>query len=350
MIGESYSFTNGSSDVYIVKTDEKGNKLWARHYGGKNSDYAYDIKQTSDNNYIIVGATVNFGEKETPNVYLLKLDSSGDTLWTKTYGTDFGDYGYSIVESHDKSFIITGMTDDYSKGKQNLLVLKTDKYGNQSWFKNYKLNSSYIGKSIIQTTDNNYIVLADKPEYGGQIIDSHLRLFKINQLGDTLWTKIIKNKYSFQAGNIIQTQDKGFVIMGTSVGDSSNKLGATDIYLIKTNDNGYIEWMKNYGEKDYDFGHYVIQTSDSNYVLVGETYRNENYNNYKDLVLYKVDNKGEVIWTRTFKSKGIKLGSSLCETSDSGLLIGGTLNNNDGINVDEMFLLKVDKMGNLTNE
>jgi hypothetical protein len=347
IVGESYSFTNGSKDIYITKTDKRGIKIWDKHYGGKNADYAYDVKLTSDGNYVVIGATDNFGEEETPNIYLLKIDNHGDTLWTKTYGTGFGDYGYSIIESYDKSLVITGMSDRNSNGKKNLIVLKTDKNGNERWLKTYEPEESYIGKCIIQTNDSDYIVLSDKPEYGGQMINSYLKLIKISPSGDTLWTKTIKHQQSFQAANIIQTHDNGFIICGTSSGNSSNKRGATDIYLIKTDNSGNVKWMRSYGGNDYDLGHGVTQASDSDYVIVGETYRNENYNNYKDMVLYKVDNAGSMIWSRTFKSKGIELGNTIIETSDSGLLIGGTLNNNDGLKENDVFLLKVDKDGML---
>lgn len=339
-----------SEGIYIVKTDKNGIKKWDKHYGGRNSDHAYDVKQTSDNGYIVVGSTDDFGKNQSTNVYILKLNSIGDTLWTKAYGTDFGDYGYSIIESFDYGFIITGMTYDFSTGKQNLLILKTDKYGNQVWIKIYKCGNSYIGKSIIPTNDGNYIILADKPELGGQIINSHLRLFKINQSGDTLWTKVIKKGYSFQAGNIIQTNNNSYLICGTSIGDSSNKPGATDIYLVSLNSKGETIWMKNYGTKDYDFGRHVIQTKDLNYVIVGDYYRHENNDTFTDLVIIKVKREGSIIWSKNYKSKGYKKPSSVCETKELGLLIGGTINNNDGIKQDDLWLLKVDKFGNLNDK
>ncbi|MBW8330863.1 MAG: hypothetical protein K0M40_02500 [Prolixibacteraceae bacterium] len=339
-----------SDDIYIVKADKNGIKIWDKHYGGRNSDHAYDVKQTSDNGYIVVGSTDDFGKYESTNVYILKLNSIGDTLWTKAYGTDFGDYGYSITESLDKGFVITGMTYDYSTGMQNLLILKIDKNGNQKWLKICKCENSYIGKSIIPTNDGNYIILADKPELGGQIINSHLRLFKINQSGDTLWTKVIKKGYSFQAGNIIQTNNNGYLICGTSIGDSSNKPGATDIYLVSLNNKGETIWMKNYGTKDYDFGRHVIQTKDLNYVVVGDFYRHENNNTFTDLVIFKVKRDGSIIWSKNYKSKGYKIPSSVCEAKDLGLLIGGSINNNDGVKFDDMLLLKLDKFGNLNDK
>lgn len=350
VIGDSFSFSNGSEDIYIVKTDKYGIKVWDKHYGGLNSDHAYDVKQTSDDGYVVVGSTDDFGKKESTNVYILKLNSIGDTLWTKTYGTDFGDYGYSIIESIDKGFIITGMTYDFSTGKQNLLILKTDKFGNQRWIKIYKCDNSYVGKSIIPTNDDNYIILSHKPEFGGQIIDSHLRLFKINQLGDTLWTKVIKNGYSFQAGNIIQTKDNGYLVSGTSTGDSSEKPGATDIYLVSLNSKGETLWVKYFGTKDHDFGRHVIQTKDLNYVVVGDSYRNENNKTFTDLVIFKVKRDGSNIWSKDYKSKGYKIPSSVCETKDLGLLIGGTINQNGITKQDDILLLKLDKFGNLTDK
>jgi hypothetical protein len=348
ILGESYSFTNGSQDIYIQKSDKKGLPMWIKNYGGKHKDYAGDVLRLKENGYIIVGTTDNYGITETPNVYILRINENGDTIWTKSYGTDFGDYGYSIVESNNNDYLITGMTFEYSTGKRHILLLKIDSNGNQKWIKNIKYPNSYVAEKIINTHDNNYLILAKVPEMAGLPNCTHLRILKINNQGDTLWTEKVENKCYLQANCIKLTSDNGYIISGTSIGNITGKSFSSDIYLIKLNLKGKIEWKKQYGGNDYDFGHGVVQTSDLKYLILGETYRNENYNNYKDLVLYKVDISGEFIWSRTYESNGIKLGNSLIETKDFGFLICGTLNNNDELKEDEIFLLKVDKEGNLT--
>jgi len=350
ILGESNSSTNGSQDIYIQRTDNKGLPIWSKNYGGKYDDYAGGLLRLKENGYIIVGTTENYGTSETPNVYVLRINENGDTIWAKSYGTDFGDYGYSITESDNNDYLITGMTFEYSTGERHILLLKIDSNGNQKWIKNIKYSNSYVAAKIINTNDNNYLILAKVPEMAGMPNCTHLRIIKINNQGDTLWAEKIENRCYLQADCIKSTSDNGFIISGTSIGKITDKSFSSDIYLIKLNAKGKIEWQKQYGGNDYDFGHDVVQTSDFKYLILGETYRNENYDNYKDLILYKVDSEGETIWSRTFESNEIKLGSSLIETKDFGFLICGTLNNNDGLKEDEIFLLKVDKEGRLKNE
>jgi hypothetical protein len=350
ILGESYSFTHGSQDIYIQKTDKNGLPIWSKNYGGKHAAYAGGVLQLKEEGYIIVGTTENYGNSETPNVYILRINENGDTIWTKSYGTNFGDYGYSITKSDNNDYLITGMTFEYSTGKRHILLLKIDSNGNQIWIKNIKYPNSYVAEKIINTHDENYLILAKVPEMAGLPNCTHLRILKINNQGDTLWTEKIENRCYLQADCIKLTSDNGYIISGTSIGNITDNSFSSDIYLIKLNSKGNIEWQKQYGGNDYDFGHDVVQTSDLKYLILGETYRNENYNNYKDLVLYKVDSEGEIIWSRTFESNGIKLGNSLIETKDSGFLICGTLNNNDGLKEDEIFLLKVDKKGKMKDE
>ncbi len=345
ILGESYSFTNGSQDIFIQKTDNKGLPIWSKNYGGMHNEYAGGVLRIKESGYIIVGTTENYGTSKTPNVYVLRINEDGDTLWTKSYGTDFGEYGYSITESDNKDFLITGMAFEFSTSKRHILLLKIDSNGNQKWIKNIKFSKSYVAEKIINTNDNNYLILAKVPEMAGLPNCTHIRLLKINNQGDTLWTKKIENKCYLQAEGTKLTSDNGFIISGTSIGENTDASLSTDICLIKVNGKGEIEWQKQYGGNDYDFGHDVIQTSDLEYLILGETYRNENSNNYKDLVLYKVNCEGEIIWSRIFNSKGRKIGNSLIETKDFGFLICGTQNNNDGLKEDEILFMKVDKEG-----
>jgi len=93
--GRTNSFGVGQFDVYLIKTNANGDTLWTRTYGGINQDGGYSVQQTLDSGYIIVGMTASFGV-DSGDVYLIKTDSIGDTIWTKTYGGIRYDCGYSV--------------------------------------------------------------------------------------------------------------------------------------------------------------------------------------------------------------------------------------------------------------
>jgi len=117
------SFGAGHEDVYLLKTDSSGDILWTRTYGGSSSDGGYSVQQTSDGGYIIAGYTYSFGAG-SGDVYLLKTDSEGYTLWTRTYGGSELDCGHSVQQTSDGGYVVTGHTDSFGAGRDDVYLLR----------------------------------------------------------------------------------------------------------------------------------------------------------------------------------------------------------------------------------
>lgn len=128
VVGETWSSGAGGSDVYVIKADALGNKVWEKTFGGSKNDWAYSIKQTSDGGFVFVGYTNSFNVAQD-DVYLVKTDAGGNKKWEKTFGGNGHDWGYSVQQTYDSGFIITGSTDSYSNGT-GVLLIKTDSEGN----------------------------------------------------------------------------------------------------------------------------------------------------------------------------------------------------------------------------
>jgi hypothetical protein len=166
LLGETNYFnTWGDLDIYLFKTDGNGNLLWAKTYGGLNDDSPSSIIPTSDNNYIITGKTNSFGAG-SEDIYLLKVDTAGNLLWSKTYGGTLSEYGNSLVEASDKGIIITGLTSSIGFGFTDAFMMKTDSVGNPLWTYTYGgINGDY-GYSASQTNDGGYIVCGSTNSFG----------------------------------------------------------------------------------------------------------------------------------------------------------------------------------------
>jgi hypothetical protein len=170
--GYSVSYASGK-DVYLIKTDSDGNETWEKFYGGSNDDYGREIKQTNDNGYIITGATNSFGA-ESFDVYLLKTDSNGNELWSKTFGGSGNDEGYSVQQTNDGGFIISGFTNTYGGGNYDVYLIKTDSVGNEIWHSTYDANGSEYAYSVRQAIDNGYIIVGKTGPYGSANTEVYL--------------------------------------------------------------------------------------------------------------------------------------------------------------------------------
>ena len=125
--GYTGSFGAGSNDFYLLRTNNTGDTLWTKTFGGTGDDGGYSVQATADGGFIVVGITSSFGAGEY-DVYLIKTDTNGDTLWTKTYGDNGSEYGYSVNQTADGGYIITGVTDNYCP-TTCVLLIKTDSTG-----------------------------------------------------------------------------------------------------------------------------------------------------------------------------------------------------------------------------
>jgi hypothetical protein len=263
--GHTYSFGAGGYDVYLIKTNSSGDTLWTKTYGGANNDYGYSVQQTSDGGYIIAGHTGSFGAGGD-NVYLIKADSSGDTLWTKTYGGAGSDHGYSVQQTSDGGYIIAGLTESFGAGSVDIYLIKADSSGDTLWTKTYGGASYDYGWSVQQTSDGGYITTGYTRSFGAGGDDIYL--IKADSSGDTLWTKTYGGTGGDHGSSVQQTSDGGYIIAG---GTYSFGAGNADVYLIKADSSGDTLWTKTYGGTSSDFGRSVQQISDGEYIIAGET-------------------------------------------------------------------------------
>jgi hypothetical protein len=155
--GQTQSFGPWDYDVYLVKTDSVGDTVWTRTYGGNHDDAGWSVQQTQDAGYVVAGFTMSFGAGDY-DVYLVKTDSLGDSVWTRTYGGFDADLGYSVQQTEDRGYIIAGETHSFDMGSGDVYLVKTDSVGDTVWTRTYGGSDWDFGYSVQQTQDGGYVV------------------------------------------------------------------------------------------------------------------------------------------------------------------------------------------------
>ena len=256
-----------AADVILIKTDAKGNIQWAKAYGGKNVDDARFFQQTSDGGYIVAGYTNSFGAGEL-DIFLIKTDAKGNVQWAKTYGGIDSDDASFVQQTSDGGYIVAGETNSFGAGERDIFLIKTDAKGNIQWAKTYGGTDDDFASSVQQTSDGGYIVAGYTTSFGTG--EGDIFLIKTDAKGNIKWAKTYGGRGSEGASSVRQTADGGYIVVGNT---NSFGAGKWDIFLIKTDAKGNIQWAKTYGETDnLDRGiPSVQQTSDGGYILAGTT-------------------------------------------------------------------------------
>jgi len=337
IVGATNSFGTGGGDVYLVKTDTNGDTLWTRTYGGSKEDAGYSIAQTTDGGYIIAGMTKSFGDT-LGDVYLVKIDSDGDTLWTSVYGGSGFDYGHSVKQTTDGGYIIAGIAESPGTGYCDVYLIKTDTNGDILWTRTYGEIYDDWSYSVAQTTDGGYIIAGmTNSIIGGGYYDVYL--IKTNSGGDTLWTRIFGANFYDRGESVAQTSDGGYIVAGRT---ESFGAGYYDIYLIKTDSDGDTLWTRTYGGIDDDWGNSVEQTTDGGYIIAGMTVSFGSGRG--DVYLVKTDADGDTLWTRTYGGSNYDCASSIAQTSDGGYIVAG-FTSSSGAGYFDFYLIKTDSFG-----
>jgi len=286
--------------------------LWTKTYGGIGNDVANSLQITSEEGYIICGTTTSFGAG-SHDVWLIKTDSNGDTLWTKTFGGNDSDFGKFASETMDNGFIVTGGTKSYGSGSDDVWLIKTDNNGDTLWTKTYGANEGDWGNSVHQTFDGGYIITGVTGQTNEN--DHDILLIKTDSVGSTLWTKTLAGVDRDRGLSVQQTQDSGYIITGEINGIGR---GVREAFLMKTNSTGDSLWVTSFNESGYYIGEFVQQTSDGGYILTGAT-----QTPFYNVWLVKTDSLGNILWRKDFDAGG-SWGTSVQQTSDGGFIIASS--------------------------
>ncbi len=325
-----------TGDIFLAKTNASGDTLWSKSYVTPGGDIGYDVNQTTDGGYIITGAVSN-NASSPADILLLKTDSGGNELWNKVYATSRYDQGTSVQQTNDGGYIITGIARDTLSTFGDLFLIKTDATGDTLWSKTFGGAARDEGNSVVQTTDGGYVVIGTTKSFSGNNT-SDIYFLKTSASGSLIWERTLGTQATEYGFAVRQTNDGGFIIAGSTDSTFNSSL---DVYLIKTDDFGNVQWYRNHGDTlRSEYVNSIEQTIDGGFIIAGSSWQNAIN---PMIFLLKTDAFGFHLWTETFTGAMHAYSSSLQLANDGGYILGG---NSSGSGNTKMYLIKTDNTGN----
>ena len=376
----SCSKDDRSSETSIMPNG--GQLDFARIYGGSKNESGQSVVSTIDGGYAILGHTQSMdGDisdklNESYDYWFLKFNSNSELQWQKTFGGTADDFGKSLIQTQDGGYAILGSS--YSNdedvtvnnGQEDYWIAKLDANGNITWQKSFGYSGTDSGISLLQSNDGGYLItgILDVTSSGGEGNTRNNQALhaggdywaiKLNASGDLEWSKYFGGFFSDTPFGAIETEDNGYVIVGSSDSvdtDITSNIGDYDFWVIKISTTGNLEWERSFGGTEIDEARGIVQSNDGNYVIVGDTRSSDvNISNSignADLWLIKISPTGNLIWEKTIGGTSFDVGRSISKTQDNGFLLSGSSRSSDGDvttnkGQNDAWVVKVNNTGNV---
>ena len=329
VVGYSESYTNGDKDVWLLKLDVNGNEEWSQNYGGVENDVGNYVQQTDDGGYIIAGNTESFSLGDQ-DYYLIKTDASGNEEWYQHYNyTTAWAYAECVEIIPSTGYAVLGASFVSVEVDYQFWLVITDEYGNL--LEEHQFGGQYVqyGHCLKRTSDEGIIMMGRSTIIPG---NTDFWMVKVDENYNEMWNANFGGTFHDYGYSVQETSDGGFV------GAGKLNTSAPDLCIVRTNASGGLVWENAYGGTGSDYGQSVAICSDGGYAVAG--YSNS-FGNSNDVYLVKVNSSGELEWEETYGDTGDDKGYHIEATSDGGLIIAGCFYNVSSESKD-FYVIKLD--------
>lgn len=337
--GYTSNFEATDTNMYVVKFNVSGDTIWTKNFGSNKKDLLYKVRETSDLGLIVCGYSNSYNGTGSDDAYFAKLDSNGNMLWNKVYGTTGKDRAQDIIQTSDGGYAMVGYTSSPGAQYFDAFFVKTNASGDTVFTKIYGGAQYDDANSVKQTSDGGYLMVGQTYSYGAG--DGDVWIVKLNSTGDTLWTKTVNNSSVENAEYIAAVTDSTFIIAG---GITSGMFGGNDGMLIKIDNVGNILWQKFYGGSAPDDFHTVEVTNDGGFIATGTSTSGGPAD--PNLWLVRMNATGDTLWQKFFGGYNHDHGYSGKQTPDGGFILCGHTGS-FGFNYEEGIVIKTGSNGEL---
>jgi hypothetical protein len=342
------------NDYWLLKFDTDGNLQWNKTYGGSKDDIGQSLAQTSDGGYVLTGYSMSDDGDASKNQgfhdnWILKLDYQGKLEWESSYGFSGHDHSYDILQTNDGGFFFTGFLDISSArtdgntekgsgltshGVGEFWGTKIDGKGSLQWRGYFGGTNNDRAHAVVQADDGGFVMAGFSESNDFDISDTNgsydFWMVKVDVFGNLVWEHSLGGSGIEVSYDITKTDDGGYVVVGNTFskdGDIFLNHGESDMWMIKIDGEGAMEWEQTYGGSQFDLAQAVVQSKDGGFLITGNSKSDDQdsttNNGENDIWVVKTNLQGDLVWQKSFGGSGLDFGFDLVEDSDGGILVVG---------------------------
>jgi len=336
-------------------TEDPLEVAFVKVYGGSQSDSFQDVIATRDGGFAAIGYTqsidgdVSDNETQVNMYWVVKTDANGNIQWSKTYGGNDDDRGQSLIQTQDGGYALVGFAKSgdgdatENAGFHDQWIVKLNSSGDLEWQKSFGFSGSDQAFSIIQTTDGGYftagfldVTASEGAGNEGRHGVGEFWGHKLDAQGNLLWRRYFGGSNNDRAYSVLETADEGILMVGATESadfDITESKGSYDFWALKLDNQGTMLWQKNYGGSEIEIAYAAVQTQDGNFLLIGDTRSSDgdisNLKGSADVWLVKINNQGAILWEKTLGGSSFDTARDIAVNGD-GFVITGASRSNDG--------------------
>jgi hypothetical protein len=315
LVGFTNSFDSIDRDTWVVRTDEMGEVQWTKNLGYSGTDdQGNSIFECENGDFVIAGTYTTVGGT---NGFVVRVNNNGQLLWTYEIGLDaFSDGLIDVVESSSGAIIAIGTTDYWGAGLDDVIVVSLSPTGSPAWMRTYGGTNDDIGRSLVESKDGGYALLANTYSYGAGGAD--FWLIRIDGNGNALWNNTFGGGLGESGYDIIEYYPGGFVMAGQtrSFGDAQG-----DFYVVRADSDGSLVWDEYYVGSGEDFVTGVVEAYHGGFTIVGIS---DYIGGNPQTRITRIQSDNTEVWSYWYGGSDVDYGFELVEISPEEYVVGGT--------------------------
>jgi hypothetical protein len=335
--GQTQLLDPGRNDMCLVKLDANGDTMWTKIYGDMLTwEEPNKIIELADSSLMICG-TYYTNASTAQEIFLMHTDAAGAMLWCKSYGGNSDDYAPDFIQTSDGGFLLTGQTSSYVMQVMDLYMIKTNSTGDTLWTSTIGGGNIEYGCLVAEMPGGGYLVAGQIKN--GFTSPTDLLLVRLNTQGQVQWSSSFGISYATNPAGLVVFPDGSCVIGGSGNNPANN---STDYFLTKRDSLGEAVWSYYYGGAGIHDCFSMERCSDGGYALCGVTDNNTNTN--WDGMLMKTDSTGQLLWEHKYGGGMYDYFDGLSQTADNGFILSGAKTGSNGLRA--LYIVKTDAAGN----